>query len=91
MRNDLRSQVSQQARVVDSSYLNTVGRRIASQLDQATFERIAPLALANAEQNRPRIRRSILELTGTTVGEGDAALVIAAGPSGITPLTLSRP
>jgi beta-barrel assembly-enhancing protease len=31
MRNDLRSQVSQQARVVDSSYLNTVGRRIASQ------------------------------------------------------------
>src|SRR5689334_7456738 len=31
MRNDLRSQVSQQARVVDSSYLNTVGRRIAAQ------------------------------------------------------------
>ncbi|MEA2561954.1 MAG: hypothetical protein QOH06_3458 [Acidobacteriota bacterium] len=31
MRNDLRSQVSQQARVIDSSYLNTVGRRIASQ------------------------------------------------------------
>jgi len=31
MRNDLRAQVSQQARVVDSSYLNTVGRRIASQ------------------------------------------------------------
>ena len=31
MRNDLRNQVSQQARVVDSSYLNTVGRRIASQ------------------------------------------------------------
>ena len=31
MRNDLRAQVAQQARVVDSSYLNTVGRRIASQ------------------------------------------------------------
>lgn len=31
MRNDLRSQVTQQARVLDSSYLNTVGRRIAAQ------------------------------------------------------------
>lgn len=31
MRNDLRSQVAQQARVIDSSYLNTVGRRIAGQ------------------------------------------------------------
>ena len=31
MRNDLQNQVEQQARVVDSSYLNTVGRRIASQ------------------------------------------------------------
>lgn len=31
MRNDLQSQVEQQARVIDSSYLNTVGRRIAAQ------------------------------------------------------------
>lgn len=31
MRNDLRNQVASQARVVDSSYLTTVGRRIASQ------------------------------------------------------------
>lgn len=31
MRDDLRSQVASQTRVVDSSYLNTVGRRIASQ------------------------------------------------------------
>lgn len=31
MRNDLRAQVAQQARVADSSYLNTVGRRIAAQ------------------------------------------------------------
>ena len=58
-----------------------LGRRIASRLDEATFERIAPLALANTELNRPRIRRSILELAGTPLGEGDAALVIAAGPS----------
>lgn len=31
MRNDLQSQVEQQARVIDSSYLDTVGRRIAAQ------------------------------------------------------------
>jgi predicted Zn-dependent protease len=31
MRNDLRAQVAREAQVVDSSYLNTVGRRIASQ------------------------------------------------------------
>ncbi|HEU4369321.1 MAG TPA: 6-hydroxymethylpterin diphosphokinase MptE-like protein [Methylomirabilota bacterium] len=58
-----------------------LGRRIASRLNEATFERIAPLALANAELNRPRIRRSILELAPAPPGEGDAALVIAAGPS----------
>jgi hypothetical protein len=58
-----------------------LGRRIAARLDQATFERIAPLALANAELNRPRIRRSLLELAAAPPGEGSAALVIAAGPS----------
>jgi Protein of unknown function DUF115 len=58
-----------------------LGRRIASQLNEATFERIAPLALANAERNRRRIGRSILELADRTVGEGDAAIVVAAGPS----------
>jgi Protein of unknown function DUF115 len=58
-----------------------LGRRIAARLNEATFERIAPLALANAELNRPRIRRSLLELTETPLGEGDAAMVVAAGPS----------
>jgi hypothetical protein len=58
-----------------------LGRQIAGQLEAATFERIAPLALANAELNRPRIRRSILDLAGAGLGEGDSALVIAAGPS----------
>jgi hypothetical protein len=58
-----------------------LGRRIAAQLNGATFDRIAPLALANAELNRPRIHRSLLELTDTPLGAGDSALVVAAGPS----------
>ena len=58
-----------------------IGRKIASRLKDATFERIAATALANADANRPRIRASILELAGRAFGEGDAAIVIAAGPS----------
>jgi hypothetical protein len=58
-----------------------LGRQIASRLKDATFERIAATALANADVNRPRIRASILELAGRAFGEGDAAVVIAAGPS----------
>lgn len=58
-----------------------LGRRIASQLNEATFERVAGVGLANAELNRPRIRRSILELAETPLGEGDAAIVVGAGPS----------
>ncbi len=58
-----------------------LGRQIASRLKEATFERIAATALANADVNRSRIRASILELGGRPFGEGDAAIVIAAGPS----------
>jgi hypothetical protein len=58
-----------------------LGRRIASQLKEATFERIAAAGLANAERNRPHIQRSILELTERAFGAGDAAIVVAAGPS----------
>jgi hypothetical protein len=58
-----------------------LGRRIASKLNEATFERIAPVALANAERNRSRIDRSILELADRPFGDGEAAIVIAAGPS----------
>ena len=46
------------------------------------FERDAPrLGLANAEQNRPRIGRSVLELAARPFGAGDRAIVVAAGPS----------
>ena len=58
-----------------------LGRRIARTLEAATFDRIAAVGLANAELNRPRIRRSVLELAPQPLGEGDAAIVVAAGPS----------
>jgi hypothetical protein len=58
-----------------------LARRIASQLKEATFERVALVGLANAEVNRPRIGRSVLALAETRLGAGDAAVVVGAGPS----------
>ena len=58
-----------------------LGRRIASRLHDATFDRIAHVGLANAATHRPQIQRSVLELAKLPLGAGDAALVVAAGPS----------
>ena len=58
-----------------------LGRKIAEALEAATFERVAAVGLANAERNRPRIARSVLELAETPLGTGDAAIVVGAGPS----------
>jgi hypothetical protein len=58
-----------------------LGRKIAEALETATFERVAAVGLANAEWNRPRIARSVLELAETPLGTGDSALVVGAGPS----------
>ena len=58
-----------------------LGKRIASRLEAATFERIAGVGLENATVNRPRVERSILELADVALGEGDSAIVIGAGPS----------
>jgi hypothetical protein len=58
-----------------------LGRKIASALEAATFERVAAVGLANAERNHPRIVRSVLELAETSLGAGDAAIVVGAGPS----------
>ena len=58
-----------------------LGRRIASRLRDATFDRIAHVGLANAARHRPHIRRSVLELATLPLGAGDTALVVAAGPS----------
>ena len=57
-----------------------LGKRIAAQLEGATFDRVAAAGLANAEANRAHVGRSILELR-EAVGDGDAAVVVAAGPS----------
>ncbi|HET8576529.1 MAG TPA: 6-hydroxymethylpterin diphosphokinase MptE-like protein [Methylomirabilota bacterium] len=59
----------------------SLGKQIASALKDATFERVAAVGLANAELNRPRIGRSVLELGQASLGRGDAALVVGAGPS----------
>src|SRR5438128_2459125 len=45
-----------------------LGKRLAHALERATFERVAAVGLANAELNRPRIGRSILELADTASG-----------------------
>lgn len=58
-----------------------LGRKIARALEAATFERVAGVGLDNAEINRPRIARSVLELAETPLGMGDAAIVVGAGPS----------
>jgi len=58
-----------------------LGRRIASQLAGATFERVAGIGLANAELNRARIGRSVLDLAETPLGTGQSAIVVGAGPS----------
>ncbi len=58
-----------------------LGRKIARALEAATFERVAGVGLANAEANRPRIARSVLELAETPLGAGEAAIVVGAGPS----------
>jgi hypothetical protein len=58
-----------------------LGRKIAQALEAATFERVASVGLANAEVNRPRITRSVLELAETPLGAGNTAIVVGAGPS----------
>jgi Protein of unknown function DUF115 len=59
----------------------SLGRQIARQLETATLERIGALGVANAEKHRHLVERSVLELAREPLGDGDAALVVAAGPS----------
>jgi hypothetical protein len=58
-----------------------LGKRIASRLQSATFDRIAGVGAENAAVNQPRIKHSILELAELTLGDGNTAVVIGAGPS----------
>jgi hypothetical protein len=61
----------------------SLAQRIAARMDQLTLDRIGGAALANARANATEARAgaSILALRDTSLAEGDAALVIAAGPS----------
>ena len=58
-----------------------LGKKIARELEAATFEHVASKGLKNAEDNRPHIARSVLELRDALLGTGDAAIVVGAGPS----------
>src|SRR5262249_58146808 len=58
-----------------------LGKRIASRLQAATFDRIAGVGEDNAAVNQPRIKHSILELAELSLSEGDSVVVIGAGPS----------
>lgn len=61
----------------------TLGRRIASALENITLEKVTEAGFANALVNGPLIAngRSISALQDTLLMEGEDALVIAAGPS----------
>ena len=60
-----------------------LGRQIAGRLEAITLEKVADEGFVNAQANAPWIAsgKSILALQGTELADGDAALVIAAGPS----------
>jgi hypothetical protein len=58
-----------------------LGRRIARALEAATFDRVSSVGLANAERNRSRISRSVLDLAPAALVAGPTAVVVGAGPS----------
>lgn len=61
----------------------SLGRAIAARMAGLTLEKVASHGLANARANQPSIAagQSVLALRALELGEGDAALVVAAGPS----------
>jgi hypothetical protein len=60
-----------------------LGRRIAAQLGEVTLHKVRDAGFANARANGARIAagRSVLALRDSPLVQGNAALVIAAGPS----------
>lgn len=60
-----------------------LGRRIARQLGALTLEKVVEIGFRNAETNAARIEsgHGILGLRDTPLMDGDAAIVLAAGPS----------
>lgn len=60
-----------------------LGLALVARMNELTRERTSGLALANARRNRAVLGRgkSLAELRGASIGEGESAVVIAAGPS----------
>ena len=58
-----------------------LGRRIAEKLEAATSERVKLNGFGNATRNQSRIKHSVLALAEASLGVGDAAIVVGAGPS----------
>ncbi|MGE3190686.1 MAG: 6-hydroxymethylpterin diphosphokinase MptE-like protein [Vicinamibacterales bacterium] len=60
-----------------------LGQRIAAALSDVTVHKVREAAFRNAEANQARIdgAATVLDLRDVPLGDGDTALVIAAGPS----------
>lgn len=58
-------------------------RQLVQRMDQITWDRHGEMALANARRNLAVLDRgqSLAALRGRPMGEGDSAIIIAAGPS----------
>jgi hypothetical protein len=61
----------------------SLGFELVANMDRMTRDRYGSLAGENVARNQPLLHlgRSLAELAGETVGRGDGAIVIAAGPS----------
>jgi hypothetical protein len=60
-----------------------IGQALVQRMGELTRDRHGPMALANADRNRPKINqgKSLAALRNAAVGTGDSAIVIASGPS----------
>lgn len=70
-------------RIADDDREGGLGRKIVAEMGALTHQRHGGLALANAERNLPLVGRgkSLAALRRELLGDGDSAIVIAAGPS----------
>jgi len=60
-----------------------LGRKLARAMGQITLDRIGEIGIANARHNLRHLKngKSLAALRGASLGQGDSAIVIAAGPS----------
>jgi hypothetical protein len=60
-----------------------LGSQLAARMGEFTMDRIGAMSLENADYNKPFILedKSIVDLQSSRLAEGDAAIIIAAGPS----------